>query len=126
MFIAFAQNANAQSHQYVGVSNRANRVTNYVLTDTLTGTKYILDSARRVITAVNNTGKQLWQTDPRIDAKLHDYRSSRGQQIIYFKFNTDSDVSYYFKGLGIDITYSNSQFGIINCQTGKFHFRGQD
>jgi hypothetical protein len=92
------------------------------LVDDLTKTKFILDTAQNEITATDITGRTLWTIDPRKDGNLDTYRIDH-TKIIYFKLEFDEHTAH--KEV-IKIAYNNSQFGIIDKETGKFTFHGQD
>ncbi|MES2616692.1 MAG: hypothetical protein V4613_02375 [Bacteroidota bacterium] len=108
--------------QYVGRSTLKSNIQKDTLIDSTTGVKFIIDTARIYITAIDTNGNQLWKTDPVVDAKIEAYRVQR-PVIVYFVFETDS---YNKNKQIIAITYNNSQFGYINKLTGKFDFLGQD
>ena len=108
--------------QYIGLNTQKDRILKDTLIDNLTGAKYIIDKERIYITAIDKNGKQIWKTDPVVDANLEEYRVKR-PVIIYFVF--DRDKSDNNKEV-IAIAYNNSQFGYLNKLTGKFDFTGQD
>ena len=92
------------------------------LIDDSTKTKFILDTAQIVITAVDINGKTLWTTDPRKDGNIEPYRIAR-PVIVYFKLGFDKHNS---NKEVIHIAYNNSQFGVIDKSTGRFTSYGQD
>ncbi len=93
-----------------------------ILIDKFTGDKYLLDKNRIFIEAFDKSGKSIWKTNPRIDARLGEYRE-KNPTITYFHFYIDS--AFEAKEV-IGISYSNSQFGYIDKSNGKFQFLGQD
>ena len=98
------------------------RVKKMILFDSLTKTKFILDSTQTYITAIDSTGKKLWETDPRKKSNMMIYRIKH--PIItsfYFSVNIWSNHREV-----IGIGYDNSQFGMIDKATGEFTFLGQD
>lgn len=97
----------------------------FELKDSLTGTRYVLDSAHIHVTAIDTSGNILWHTNPRIDAKLEDYRvrTERSKSIVYIAFHNDEWTD--FKTV-ISVSFGNTQFGYLDRETGKFRFVGQD
>ena len=104
------------------VSIEKERIQTDTLIDNATSVKFILDKDRIYITAIDSTGKMLWQTDPAVDNKLQEYRVKR-PIINYFVFDT---VTADNNNQVISISYNNSQFGYLSKLNGKFHFVGQD
>jgi hypothetical protein len=99
-----------------------NCVNTHILVDLTTKTRFILDSSRITITAIDSSGKIIWQTDPWKDNKLFEYRFER-PVIVYFGFN----IPEWTKAKdAIGINYNNTQFGTLERKTGKFTFYGQD
>ena len=115
-FSCFAQS------QYVGHATLKNKVKSEILVDSLTGVNFHLDSTHIYITAINPSGDTLWRTDPWKDNKLSKYRVKR-PVIVYFNFGIDKRNDN--KEI-IWITYNNTQFGHLDKESGKFHFKGQD
>ncbi|OYU96550.1 MAG: hypothetical protein CFE21_09200 [Bacteroidetes bacterium B1(2017)] len=108
--------------QYVGHATLNNNLKNRTLIDSLTGTKFVLDTAQIYVTAFHKSGKQLWQTDPWKDNKLMEYRVKR-PIIVRFDFANNKWTDN--KNV-IWIVYNNTQFGIIDKSTGEFKWFGQD
>ena len=119
---------------YIGRTVTPNNVTKYVLIDNNTKTKYILDSTRITISAIDSSGHLLWKTDPWKDNKLPAYRTNRPIIVTFYAteksnkrhkkkdaYNEYNDSQDY-----IAIGYSNSQFGYILKKDGSFKFMGQD
>ena len=94
----------------------------YILEDSITGTRFILDSNHINIYALSKIGDTLWKTDPWKDNKLDTYRFTR-PVIVYYKFANSVRTK---NEEVIWIIYINTQFGIIDKKTGKFRFMGQD
>ena len=92
------------------------------VTDKVTGFIYELQSDRRTIIAKKPDGEILWKINPFKDAGLEPYRVAH--PFIYY-FGRSSNTSN-LKGPVLGITFTSSQFGDIELQTGKFHWRGQD
>lgn len=86
------------------------------LMDDATGTKYILDSGRTTIKAVDIHGNIVWRTNPQLDCNLEPYRSGTLQFICEFGITSKA----------LNIRYANSQFGAIDKQTGKCSPFGRD
>ena len=136
-----------QSVTYVAHAALSGQPINFKLVDKTNGTKYILDSARIFITAINSAGKQLWKVDPWKDSKLDAYRVERpvvarlifgnyfyGDSIIYVNKLKQKSVQAkeiqnnrdkYTREV-IWVVYNNTQFGILNRATGAFEYHGQD
>jgi hypothetical protein len=96
--------------------------------DSFTNNYYILDSTHTIIKAYNKTSQMIWQTNPRKDNSLQDYRH-KNPVITYFKLGMiDYDGNRLYKkgDKVLFIAYSNSQFGFLDLKTGKFTFEGQD
>ena len=104
--------------QYIEGSRLSNQIKIDTLIDTLTGRKFILDKERIYITAINRRGKVIWRTDPVIDSKIKPYRHAR-PIIVYFAFSKDTKEI-------INISYSNSMFGVLKKENGKFYFSVRD
>jgi len=60
----------AQEVTYYGQYELRNSVKAHTLVDPITKTKFILDSLRITVTAIDSSGKKIWQTDPWKDNKL--------------------------------------------------------
>ena len=88
------------------------------LTDNSAGLTFYLDTTLTNIYAFRNN-ELLWRTNPRIDHPLQPYRHEN-PTIRYFEFVTWKDEEF------IGISYTNSQFGNVNKETGEFLFLGQD
>jgi hypothetical protein len=108
--------------QYVGHATLPTKFKAITLTDAATGNRFILDSTRIIVTALNPQGKQLWRTDAWKNNHLDAYRVKR-PVISYFAFGKDELT----KGKeAIWITYNNTQFGFLDKKTGAFTWLGQD
>jgi hypothetical protein len=94
---------------------------NTVLVDTSTQIRFMLDSTKTIITAINKNGKILWTTNPQKDNRIKFLLGS--QNIVYLYFLLADDPEY--KGQ-IVIVYQNTLTGIINKKTGKFTFLGEE
>ena len=95
--------------------------------DSLTNNYYILDSLHTTIIAYNQSKQILWMTDPRKANSIPEYRH-KNPDITYFKIKQiEHNYNEIFnKGeRAIYIIYSNSQFGFLDLNTGKFIFLGQ-
>ncbi|GAA4047670.1 hypothetical protein GCM10022409_37490 [Hymenobacter glaciei] len=114
----FTYYSDGKVHQDTLVDYRG-RLPTHSLVDSVTGVRFIIDSLRINISAIDKSGKLLWKTDPQTDAQLMKYRVER-PTIVYFGWCTS-----YRKG-EICITYENSQFGSLNKETGAFFMMGQD
>ena len=94
-----------------------------ILTENKTGTKFILDSSRIFIMAVDTLGKIFWITDPYMDNHLMETNFIERPHLMQFYFRKDKLSNYM---LEIFIYYSNRQFGFVNLKTGKFTFLGEN
>jgi len=113
----FSSRAQYVGHATLSTSHKAD-----TLVDNLTSTKFILDTSRIFITAIDANGKQLWKTDPWKDNKLDAYRVKRPILAeFYFVNNLHTNNQEV-----IWIIYNNTQFGIVDKRTGKFTWFGQD
>jgi hypothetical protein len=117
-----------QDVTYVGHATLSSKPKFYQLIDKVNATKYILDSTRIYIAAIDKTGKKLWKTDPWKDNNLEQYRVAR-PIIVSFTFQQYPGKSTPKVGKSkevIWVVYNNTQFGIIDKATGKFTWFGQD
>ena len=121
--LAFLLCINFCQGQYViGHATLKSNIKNYTLIDTISETKFILDSTQIYVTAVDKNGKQLWQTDPWKDNKIEEYRVKRPIIVLFEfaknKWTNNKEVIW--------IVYNNTQFGIIDKSNGKFTWFGQN
>jgi hypothetical protein len=121
-----------QQTRYISHAMLKGRPKSDTLVDKLNSIKYILDSTRIFITAMNSAGKELWKTDPWKDNNLEAYRVKR-PIIARFSFgeypNYDEKQRRKAKVKPTEviwISYNNTQFGIIDKSTRKFTWFGQD
>jgi len=134
-----------RTYTYISHATLSGRPKSDTLTDKVTLTKFILDSARIYVKAVNASGRQLWQTDAWKDGGLDAYRVKRPVIARFFLYNYyyGDSIIYTDKLKGkqakeiernkekysrevIAVAYNNTQFGFIDKKTGLFHFQGQD
>ncbi|MCB2380462.1 hypothetical protein LGH70_22910 [Hymenobacter sp. BT635] len=108
--------------QYVSHHTLATKFKAITLTDAATGNRFVLDSARIMVTAFNPQGKKLWRTDAWKDNHLAAYRVTR-PVISYFALGKDDSAK---KKEVIWLTYNNTQFGFLDKKTGAFTWLGQD
>ena len=94
---------------------------NSVLIDHRTGTRFVLDSTRRTISAIAKNGKVIWRTNPEEDygLTLRYYHP----QILYFYFESSKETNHIQR---IIIEYTGSFTGIIDKKTGKLCSSFQD
>jgi hypothetical protein len=106
----------------------------YVLIDKASFTKYILDTARVYITAVDSSGRQLWKTNPREANRLEPYRTSKPiiWRFYFGNFSPDDYISKKEKRKKLKngtldkgreviwIVYNNTQSGFVDKRTGEF------
>ncbi|MVN74821.1 hypothetical protein GO988_00620 [Hymenobacter sp. HMF4947] len=106
----------------------------HVLIDKASFTKYVLDTARVYITAVDSSGRQLWKTHPREANKLEPYRTSKPiiWRFYFDNFSPDDYISKKEKRKKLKngtldkgreviwIVYNNSQLGFVDKRTGEF------
>ena len=108
--------------QYAGCHTLSTKFNAIILTDIATGNRFILDSTRIMVTALNPQGKQLWKTDAWKNNHLEVYRVER-PVISHFTFGKDDSAE---KKEVIWLTYNNTQFGFLDKETGAFTWLGQD
>ena len=89
------------------------------LTDESTDIKFYLDSTRTNIYAFRSK-ELIWRTNPRIDNNLEFYRFANPTIDFFGLTKPTDDIEY------LGISYTNSQFGRLNKETGEFTFLGQD
>lgn len=116
----------------------------FSLYDFATQRKYVLDSTHTIISAFDKVGKLIWSTNPYKDSHLQEYRT-KSPYIRYMAFTTEKISPHLTTRCGfrlsiqekysryyatsirvIVISYNNSQFGVIDLESGKFCFYGQD
>ena len=93
-----------------------------IKSDTLidrSGTRFIVDKERIYVTAITSSGKLLWKTDPAFDNELPEYKTKR-PKIVSFRFRKQQINEVIW------IVYSNTQFGYLIKDNGKFQWLGQD
>ncbi len=112
--------------------------------DFATQRKYVLDSTHTIISAFDKLGKLIWSTNPHKDNGLKEYRTQK-PFIRYMAFSTVSITPLHITKCGfrlsfqekysrfyvnsirvIDISFNNSQFGVIDPESGKFCYYGQN
>ncbi|MCB9046268.1 MAG: hypothetical protein H6550_09020 [Chitinophagales bacterium] len=109
----------------------------YVVTDTVTNNRFILDSSHVLITALSQAGDTLWQTDPWKDHMKGNefayYRMDPGERpIIMLMGIAETFLQTQFipadksKVPGLHIVFNNSQFGVVFGDSGYYLFLGQD
>ena len=118
----------SQETRYISQSRLYGEVKNRILIDSISETKFILDSTSVYITAIDSTGKQLWRISPhdQIDKKISFYRFKNPKIVRSYFWNNRQFVA---DGKGTDIiwiNFENTHAGDIDKLTGKFTFRGQD
>ena len=92
------------------------------VTDKETGIVYEVQSDRRTISATKQDGTMIWKVNPFVDAKLEPYRVKH-PFIGYFGKNLNQSN---IKEPVLGISFNSSQFGVIELESGKFHFSGND
>lgn len=123
-FFAIISIASASICKAQYVSHATLRVTHSAdtLTDGFSSTKFIVDTSRIFVTALDGNGKLLWRTDPWKNNNLPAYRVKRPLIVdFYFAKNEWTESKEV-----IWIIYNNTQFGIIDKKTGNFKWFGQD
>ena|SRR5579862_7106984 len=93
-----------------------------ILTDHETGTRFILDSSRVYITAINANGAQLWRTDPYSWGPSNPYLGGKSV-IVSFNFVRNE----YSKGkIVIHILYDDKSGGNVDKENGHYTWLGQN
>ena len=99
--------------------------------DKLTGILLYVESDGRHLAAVSPKGKILWVRDPFVDRNLCPYRTAR--PIIVYVGPTgwsgdETSIAKIFKVAGhlVEIRFDSSQFGVVDINSGKFFFAGQN
>src|ERR1700722_9174998 len=95
---------------FTGHAILENNIKVYTLIDKENKMKFILDSTRTQITAIDFKGKQLWRTDPWKDGRLEEYRAKR-PKIVEFYFFSDRHSE---NKVQIWVVYNNAQAGFID------------
>lgn len=95
-----------------------------IITENKTRTKFILDSSRVIIKAVDSSGKILWITNPYIDNQLKEMNPLEAKPIIIqFYFRKDKFTNYTVE-IFICYNIGFGLYGLINLNDGKFTFLG--
>ncbi|TGE26947.1 hypothetical protein [Hymenobacter metallicola] len=130
VLIIFAMSVGAcrAQAQYVGHYTLKSRLKSHTLVDEETGTRFLLDSSRVYITAIDKNGKKLWRTDPYTAAKVEAYRVQRPIIVHFSLSKSDHDEKPAFRKGDevISVAYNNTVFGLISKKTGAFLYLGQD
>lgn len=108
--------------EYVGHYTLKSRIKKDTLVDNELKMKFILDSARINISALDFSGKLIWHTDPWADNKIEEYRVKRPIIVLY----SFAKNKWTKEEERIWIRYNNTQFGTVDKLTGKFIWMGQD
>ena len=85
---------------------------------------FYVESDGRHVAAISEEGKMLWVRDPFVDAKLKPYRHPR-PFIVKIERPSENDIGS-IEGHFVMVSFSSSQFGILDIQNGKFIWLGQD
>ena len=120
--MAFSMAYIFSSAQYISHYTLTTEYKADTLTDKESGTRFVLDSSRIYIMALDKQGRKLWKTDPWKDNRIDSYRVDR-PVIVSFELGESKRDNHQEV---IWISYSNTQFGTINKANGKFNFMGQD
>ena len=112
----------SQNEPYSSKHTLSNSVGNKTLIDSLSGVSFVLDSNQIYITAIKSNGDTLWRTDPYLDNDLPEYRVKRPIIVGYYLQNNQSTNNTEV----IWMIYNNTQFGILEKETGKYTWFGQD
>jgi hypothetical protein len=102
---------------------RLNHVSPRVLVDGQSGKKFILDSTRTSITAVDRRGNIIWKTNPAVDNNLF----NRGiESDAYIKRFVLAKEKWSLGKEEIYITYNYNLFGYLDKKNGKWKYIGRD
>lgn len=115
LIAAFVSKGNAQYVSHYPLSDNIQK-------DTLpdgSSNHYIVDKDRIYVTAYDSTYKLIWKTDPYKDNNIPEYRAVR-PKLVMFK------LALYQGKEQLCIKYSNTQFGTLSKETGKYRWLGQD
>lgn len=104
--------------QYVTHYSLSDNIKKDTLTDS-SGNHYVVDKERIYVTAYDSTYRQIWKTNPYKDNNTPEYRTAK-PQLVMFK------LAIYQGKEQLCIKYSNTQFGTLSKETGKYHWLGQD
>ena len=97
-----------------------------VYKDPASGTLLYIETDGRHVAAISVQGKLLWNRDPFKDADLPFYRTEK-PQIVYI-----GPASKFHHPAGekpekfVEISFNNSQSGLMRISNGEFLFSGQD
>jgi hypothetical protein len=83
---------------------------------------YVETDGRHVV-AISQDGRILWRRDPFVDAGLEPYRGPH-PTIIFVGSGCALRPEYI--GKAFCLSFSSSQFGVMDIGTGKFTFLGQN
>jgi hypothetical protein len=95
--------------------------------DPVSGAIIYVESDGMHLARIEKSGKLAWMTNPHSDARVPDYREMAprivhiGPMTPWMKKHLTQSARYF-----ITMTFTNSQFGLVDMRTGAFQFLGQD
>ncbi len=118
IFLLAIVSRSTMNAQYVSHYTLSDNIKKDTLTDNQ-GNHYVIDKSRIYVTAFDSKYKQIWKTDPYKDNGIPEYRVAR-PTIVMFK------LAEYEGKEQLCIKYSNTQFGTLSKEAGKYQWLGQD
>jgi len=125
IFLSMLRLGTAQEQTYIG-----RYLTDFpgpqVYKDPTSGTLLYVESDGRHVAAISRDGKLLWNRDPFKDAHLPFYRTEKPQIVYIGPASKSHHPSGEKPERFVEISFNNSQFGLMRISNGEFHFSGQD
>jgi hypothetical protein len=95
--------------------------------DPASGAIFYVESDGMHLARLEKSGKLAWMTNPHSEARVPDYREMAprivhiGPLMPWMKRHLGDRARYF-----IAMTFTNSQFGVVDIRNGTFEFLGQD
>ncbi len=95
--------------------------------DQPSGAIYYVESDGKHLAKIERNGRPVWVREPHADAQVEFYRTPDPKIVGVGPLTPWMLKAVQFpKHRYVAIRYSNSQFGVVDVETGRFEFLGQD
>lgn len=101
-------------------------ISGLIFKDGIANTIVYVETDGRHVVAISPTGKILWRKDPFVDAGLQPYRGPRPTIVSVGSSGPRCSLQPKDVGKVFCLSYSSSQFGVMDFATGKFTLEGQN
>ena len=91
--------------------------------DKESGITFYVESDGRHVAALDSSGKIVWVHDPFVEAGLKPYRNEK-PRIIFI--GSSKGMKGIKPGRFLAVEFDSTQFGVMNFESGRFEFHGQD